>query len=528
MERTIKGLIAVYVLFTSNLYANLPIYPAEIIARDLLIPGLGWAGHVGVTTAPYISQDAYQVYEALNERPVLQLNLINDFKQRSPYWGSRYGIADRGARAIQLLREASAQTCLGAEYTISSVSISAKGDTSSFPNCRTTQVGVFRCDTFLDYVYGVANYDITFQGRTTPALVFAQFPYGNGDGPKALTQMEVRSTTLVPERIAVITQEELQAMSTEEFMTILDIPAQLVSNKIITRLWELSLDPKMSNEKRLFLMDYIGVIANLEKISDFIEFYPKTQNLELKSMLLRNIQINYQKYLQDKRYSSKKEMVRNFYNGLLYKKLSIIDLERVIRGVIDLNSVDFIKLHFNLLDKLIAKLDLYTQIGIKTNLLFKAKELEKVIVPKIIELLNQQNNTQLDERFILFIIDSLSRDIDNLNTRSKKMIGLFLDSIKYKFNNDRTPLVENSPTMFGRGTWLEASALVNSTTLEEAGSYVANYLANLKTLDDKESFVIGLSNTLYMKKAFNTEPVLVDFKKQRTEIYNSSVGVTKE
>ncbi len=47
------------IIITGNAHAVLPIYPAEIIARDLSLKGAGWAGHVGVTTAPNIWQDAY-------------------------------------------------------------------------------------------------------------------------------------------------------------------------------------------------------------------------------------------------------------------------------------------------------------------------------------------------------------------------------------------------------------------------------------------------------------------------------------
>ena len=57
----------------SPLYAK-KIYPAEIMGRDLLIPGLGWAGHVGIATTNMMSpagmgNHADQVIEVLNENP---------------------------------------------------------------------------------------------------------------------------------------------------------------------------------------------------------------------------------------------------------------------------------------------------------------------------------------------------------------------------------------------------------------------------------------------------------------------------
>lgn len=46
------------------------------------------------------------VIEILNENPVGQINSIKNFKSRSPYWGSKYGVADRGVRGYRILVEA--------------------------------------------------------------------------------------------------------------------------------------------------------------------------------------------------------------------------------------------------------------------------------------------------------------------------------------------------------------------------------------------------------------------------------------
>lgn len=61
--RSKRTTLTVFILSASVSAGNaaLPIYPAEIIARDLDTPGLGSAGHVGITTAPNIWQDAFQV-----------------------------------------------------------------------------------------------------------------------------------------------------------------------------------------------------------------------------------------------------------------------------------------------------------------------------------------------------------------------------------------------------------------------------------------------------------------------------------
>ena len=82
-------------LLSSAVHAK-KIYPAEIMARDLNYPGLGWLGHVGIANAQMMdpsgmNQNASLVIEILNEGVVGQLNSISNFKARSPYWGSKYG-----------------------------------------------------------------------------------------------------------------------------------------------------------------------------------------------------------------------------------------------------------------------------------------------------------------------------------------------------------------------------------------------------------------------------------------------------
>lgn len=91
----------------SPLYTK-KIYPAEIMGRDLLFPKLGWVGHVGIATTNMMSpagmgNNADQVIEVLNENPVGEVNSISNFKSRSKYWGSKYGVADRGELAIPFL-----------------------------------------------------------------------------------------------------------------------------------------------------------------------------------------------------------------------------------------------------------------------------------------------------------------------------------------------------------------------------------------------------------------------------------------
>lgn len=67
---------------------------------------------------------------------------------------------------------------------------------------------------------------------------------------------------------------------------------------------------------------------------------------------------------------------------------------------------------------------------------------------------------------------------------------------------------------------------MGSTNSTEAGTYVGEFLGNLNSINERESYVIGLSNKEYMKNAFSKEPALIQFKNQRKEIYLNTVGAT--
>lgn len=54
-----------------------------------------------------MKKNADQVIEVLNETPVGQINSISNFKSRSKYWGSKYGVADRGVVGYNTCRSKS-------------------------------------------------------------------------------------------------------------------------------------------------------------------------------------------------------------------------------------------------------------------------------------------------------------------------------------------------------------------------------------------------------------------------------------
>lgn len=159
------------------------IYPAEIMGRDLLFPKLGWIGHVGIATTNMMSpavmmNNADQVIEVLNENPVGQVNSISNFKSRSKYWGSKYGVADRGVLGYNILVEANHQRWWCPKYTSdTSYHIGSGIPTKG----QVIECGTWRCDTFAWWAFFSQGLNTMPGSLWLPVEMFKFFPYYNDE-----------------------------------------------------------------------------------------------------------------------------------------------------------------------------------------------------------------------------------------------------------------------------------------------------------------------------------------------------------
>jgi hypothetical protein len=159
------------------------------------------------------------------------------------------------------------------------------------------------------------------------------------------------------------------------------------------------------------------------------------------------------------------------------------------------------------------------------ELLNKSPQLEKIILSDIINRLENENSSELDEIFNQFIVYRLSKQGPNsLMQSSRGQIQNYLNSIKFKYNKQNNFKIDNEMTLFSAGAWLEATALTNSNSLKDAGKYIANYLKD-KNIEEQKKYIIGLSNTKYMQAAFESEPVLQIFKENNNTLYLNTVGI---
>lgn len=157
---------------------------ADIVARDLNYPGLGWLGHVGLVTSLDQNPDIVEVLNGTN--PDIcgiffdPLYGNNSFSTKTEYWGERYGIRDlyKGNYTLNLdlsiaddmIDLAVTQSHYLLKYTLSWSYY--PGGTEQDPEyCK------FRCDSFVYYLYKALGLSIqpTFSFPLTPQLIYNEF-----------------------------------------------------------------------------------------------------------------------------------------------------------------------------------------------------------------------------------------------------------------------------------------------------------------------------------------------------------------
>ncbi|MBA3535407.1 MAG: hypothetical protein H0T84_02175 [Tatlockia sp.] len=466
-------------------------------------------------------QTSNQVIEAMNDTPSIQINSLLEFKLRTVYWGSRYGISDRGEHGTKILNEANFQRGLCPIYTMTAAYEPGTGyDDEGKP----THCAVFRCDTFVSYVFHVAGYDLpTYNSFTLPVTVFSAFPKGHGDGPLAQnSQLLAKQVGAMSSSLSInkVESAQLAEMDFEEFMAIIDLPVKKATKETLDKAWKFAQDPVLGAEKQTIIVDYLGLAGTVDFIPKFIDLYSKIDNEELKSMLIRSTFTLHQKYSWLKDYPQERAMQQQFYAGLLNKNLPARDSELVLRGFMNLSSTD--ELHSKI-DNLSAIINndthnLNANIGLWIELAMKSKELEQRSIPEIISILNRENKPDLDDLFNQFIVRRLSKlGVDALEPESKKQISTYLQSVSFLYNQNSMKAMTTGLNAPYYGAWLEATALVNSKTLKDAANFVVNFIQD-KSLKEQVNFISGLSNSAYMKKAFQTEPLLMKFKKENNAI----------
>jgi len=428
------------------------IFPSDILGRELIIPGVKWAGHVGIATRSMydpsgMSKVADLVIEVLREPVIGQINTINDFKRRSKYWGSKYGVVPSPNHGYKALVEANHQRWWVSEYTVNTDYRIGEGN----PNTGAIFVtGRWRCDTYAWWAYFSQGIDTMPSRIWLPRTLFNFFPYFNDE--RFNTQLSIQSSEILENQsLDNVTSEDLNEMSFEKFQTIMNTPIKSSNNYISTNsaYMRFAFDENLNEVKRGAMIDKITSKGNeINLVSNLIKLYNETNNEEVKNKVVSGLMYHVQGELRQHPNINDKELLRNFFHGLISEKLNQLRANWATMGFIDTHTPEEILNNVDKIDNQLVVTTHQASIIIKYKLVFISKELQSIYIQSIVDELKKANDSDLDGYFFgPLIIGYKATGKNLLNPESKKIILTYLDDMKFKYSKEG---IKSNPNDFHR------------------------------------------------------------------------------
>ncbi|MBA2709203.1 MAG: hypothetical protein H0U57_01225 [Tatlockia sp.] len=449
------GLSIIVAAITFSSANGKQIYPAEILGRDLDFLGLGRLGHVAIANTQMMSsagmlKDADIVIEVLNENPVGQVNTISNFKSRSKYWGSKYGIADRGDRGYRVLVEANHQRWWCPKYTSDTNYHIGSGvpTTGQILEC-----GTWRCDTYVWWAFYSQGLD-TMPGRAwLPVLLFRAFPYFNDE--RSVTKIDFALDNVNNKTLENMATEELNVMPYEEFQMIMDAPPAHYVTSPSTIQMQLAYDSTLNDVKRGVMIDrLIAEDAEPDLVKKLLELYVETNNVEVKNKIVQGLMLYNQRHRNVKSYINNEQLLLKAFFAELLDSTSLTSTSNIaddgIRGFIDTHSPDEVLANIDKIDRLLPTAGAYSSIMLKYSLVHKSKALQRIYIKSIIKELREANNSDLDSYlFGPLSIGYQGTGKDLLETDSKQAVIDYLKEVRYKYTSQG---IKANPSDFHRNT----------------------------------------------------------------------------
>lgn len=395
--------------------ARKPLASGDIVGRDLLIPGLGWVGHVGIGTGDDVGKPTQLIVEVLNENRVIQFNSLGDFTSRSKYWGSRSGIGDYASGTYAALVEAHHQSWWCPSYSNSTAYVIGQGNVNKrIP----TVCGLWRCDTFVAWDFYSAGFPQLMNNHIMlPINVYNTFPYANGDTFSDRNVEKINPLPLLSGRdldFNMLTADELNHLSYKQFVEIVDIPIAEETPSHIQREWEFLFDLHVNDVKRGILIDRLAIVGDQDLVPRFQKLY-KENNENIRSNIIKGLMIYYQNHWDLVKTSSDFDALRNYYSELLIQRQNKRDLGMILRGYIDFHTSDEILKKRKVIEHKMRLVDPQSRLGLQLELAYKSSQLEREYIPVIISMLEQYKQNDLYAMF--FGITSLwHKNLRNLDS----------------------------------------------------------------------------------------------------------------
>ncbi len=411
-------------------------YPAEVHGRELASPVGARLGHVGIATSGMsdpsgMNYPADSIIEVLNEKPVGQINTVPDFKRRSPYWGSRWGIADRGVRGYNMLVEANHQRWWCPRYTYLPAYEPGEGipTTGYIIKC-----GTWRCDNYVWWLFNTFGFSLVPSGQFNPAILFNSFPYVNdGRFIPEHTQNIVDNRTL-----ADLTAEEINSMEFERFEVILENPQNNAVQPKYVEEFRIAKDKRVKDIIRGGMLDLISITSNdVRAPIKMISMYDKHESEEVKMKIVQNVMIFDQRHNREEKYIKESlPKVREFFEHLMRDKtLSRNINDDALRGFIDTHSSDEIIASKELVDFKLAHLPAHEiSIMLKSALMFKSPELQRIYTGSVVTELREVSKSDLDSYLFGPLSLAYKAHPEFLTKESENLVSDYLIEVQFKYS----------------------------------------------------------------------------------------------
>ena len=230
------------------------------------------------------------VIEILNESTIGQVNTIDDFKMRSRYWGSRYGVIGSPDQGFRVLVEANHQRWWVREYTYDTSYRIAEGN----PNTGQVFVtGIWRCDTYVWWAFYSQGIDLVRGYIVTPTVVFNAFTYGNDERLFPSSLDGIMTLSGINKTLDDVTAEELNDMNQEEFQVIMDAPPTPPEQYItapMSAYMRLAYDNKLNDTKRGIMIDRLTINGTEpDLVPKLLKLYYETDHTEVKTKIISGL-----------------------------------------------------------------------------------------------------------------------------------------------------------------------------------------------------------------------------------------------
>lgn len=467
MRKFLSCMVLILFMLLQNQYAYAKkIFPSDILGRNLAYPRpAGWAGHVGIAISDMMdykgmSSFADQAIEILNEPPNFgQINTISDFKRRSKYWGSKYGLVTNPQQGYQVLVEANHQRWWVRKYTSDTDYRIGEG------NPRTGAInvtGIWRCDTYVWWAFYSQGIDLVPGHVITPSKVFNAFPYSNDEKlfPEGGITPNPDARTLEN-----VTTEELNEMQQEEFQMIMDnaplkppetyITAGLnrpadhayYSEKFskndtqgiaspMSSYMRLAYDDTLNDFKRGIMIDRITMRGTEpDLVPKLLKLYDETDNDEVKYRIISGLMSYNQVNLRDNPNSKDKALLKAFFFKLIHETLNATSAADVALGFIQTHSIDEITPNLEKIDAQLKVSAHHSSITTKYLLVHQSKELQTIYIKSILDELRAADSEELDDYFFgPLTIGYNGSGKDLLSPENTRLILDYLKEVHYKYS----------------------------------------------------------------------------------------------